>query len=214
MAIPLFLAARPEDLTALPEQYAWMAWDLSEELPAKLPQEAMVVVTDRGKPRSQDLSPLEGCGAVLLDFQQADCEQTARAAEAIVRRCSIVGVSEHYAEELDCPVFVSPVPPDRPLKAHLESWRGRELWLDLSPSPIRITVTAQGSRRESLSALPAPNHVHRDKELFCHYGIDANNERILFDLWRTKEDMKNLLSAAEAFGVTCAIGLYQELGMW
>ena len=214
MAIPLFLAAHPDEPAVLPEHYAWLAWDLSEELPASLPRESMVVVTDRVIPRFQNITRLTQCASVLLDFQHPDSPQTRRVAEAIVRSCPVVGVSEPYAAKLDCPVFVSPVPPDRPLENHLAPWHGREIWLDLSPSPTRITVTAEGSRREILSSPPTPNHVHKDNGLFCHYGMEIRDERIVFELWRTREDMENLLSAAKTFGVTRAVGLYQELGIW
>lgn len=225
MAIPLFLAAHPLEVAPLPQNFAWMACHFSEkgltDLPQRLPKGAMVILTDEIPPRQQEpelvaeqLATIH-CGAVLLDFQRPGCERTAQMASAIVKKCHCpVGVTEYYAEGLQCPVFLSPVPPDRPLEAHLNAWKGRELWLDLSPSPTRITVTAEGSRTDPLPAIPAPTQPHQDLDLCCHYCIATESDRITFDLWRTREDLAALLSAAKSFGATRAVGLYQELGSW
>ena len=179
----------------------------------------MVILNDEIPPQGQDpeavaerLAELP-CAAVLLDLQRPGCELTARITEAVIKYCRCpVGVTEFYAAGLDCAVFLSPVPPDRPLEEYLKPWQHREIWLDLAPSPTRITVTAEGSRSSPLPAIPSPQH--RDRALFCHYRIEASPERIDFDLWRTKEDLADLLTAAERHGVTRAVGLYQELGSW
>lgn len=225
MAIPLFLAARSGESVVFPEHYAWMACPFSDRglavLPRRLPKGSMVVLTDEIPPREQD--PLAVAAqlaersypALLLDFQRPDCRQTNRMAEVIAANCPFpVGITEHYAGDLNCPVFLAPIPPDQQIEAHLKRWQGREIWLDLSPSPTRITVTENGSRSEHLPAIPVPVHIHRQQELFCHYGIEVQQDCIIFELWRTKEDLAGLLDAVKPLGVTRAIGLYQELGDW
>ena len=225
MAIPLFLAAHPAEVAAWPEHYAWMACRFSEQgltnLPQKLPEGAMVILTDEIPPRQQDpelvakeLSQLS-CSAILLDFQRPGCDLTARITAEIAKHATCpVGVAESYANAAACAVFLSPVPPERPLEDHLRPWWDRELWLDLSPSPTRITVTSEGSQTEPLRTTPTAGSCHRDQALCCHYKIQITPKHIDFDLWRTKEDLTDLLSVAESLGVTLAIGLYQELGDW
>ena len=50
-----------------------------------------------------------------------------------------------------------------------------------------------------------------DSALHCHYHIKTFDDHIDFTLWRTREDLTNLLREAETLGVTLAVGLWQEL---
>ena len=51
-----------------------------------------------------------------------------------------------------------------------------------------------------------------DTALHCHYKIEEFENRIDFHLYRTCEDLRQLLKDAKSHGVTTAVGLYQELG--
>ena len=58
----------------------------------------------------------------------------------------------------------------------------------------------------------APEGCHREETLFCHYCVDMEENAARFTLWRTREDLGNLMAEAEKLGVSTAVGLYQELG--
>jgi hypothetical protein len=48
--------------------------------------------------------------------------------------------------------------------------------------------------------------------LCCSYRIDIQEDRALFTIGRTHEDLQNLMVQAEELGIQKAIGLYQQLG--
>ena len=188
-----------------------------QALPRKLPEGAMVVLTDEIPPLDPDAAAVAAelsrlpCRALLLDFQRPGHMPTARLAAAIAEACPFpVAVAEPYARGLDCPVFLPPVPPDLPVEEALSPWWGREIWLDLAPSPTRITVTAEGSRREAVAAIPAKGQIHREPELRCHYQIQTGPEAIRFTLWRDRQDLRALMAAAEPLGATLAVAFYRE----
>jgi len=119
-------------------------------------------------------------------------------------------VSDLYAGALDCPVFLPPVPPSVPLWAHLLPWQGRNIWLELGLDGEAILLTGEGSSVTSLPRFFPSEEGFSDTSLHCHYTIDVN-ETARFTLWRTREDLKDLIKEAEELGVSGFVGLYQEL---
>jgi hypothetical protein len=149
------------------------------------------------------------CGGLLLDFQRpGNPEQQALAQLLTTSLPCPVGVSEFYARELNCPVFLPPVPADRPVKDYLSPWQGREIWLEAALDGITLNLTQAGCTEAPLTGFPEDGW--QDKRLHCHYSIETSENAAIFHLWRTAEDLQALL--ADAPGVTRAIGLWQELG--
>ena len=230
MALPLYLAmtaAEFQKCSLLPEYGAWMACHYSpyglglSNLPRYLPEGAMLILNDRTPARGHDpeciacqLQALEESlhyKYILLDFQRPDSLENASVAKAILSALSCpVGVSESFARELTCPVFLPPPPPHVPLAEHLATWQGREIWLEAALESEVITVTEKESTQSSL-ATPFAEDGLEDTGLHCRYRIRAYEDRIDFTLWRTGEDLFALLREAEALGVTLSVGLWQEL---
>ena len=231
MAIPLILAMTGAEIskkTVLPPFISWMACHFSPygtgltNLPDSIPPGSMVIVNDRTPVCGHDpelilhqLSALieeTQCSSILLDFQRPDEPQTAAITDAIVNGLPCpVGVSEPYARGHSCPVFLPPVPPHIPLAEYAAPWEGREVWLEAALDASRITVTPDGSTIVPLSGAVQSDACHHDSELCCHYHMAVQTDRIQFHLYRTWEDLKDLLAAAEKTVITKAIGLYQEL---
>ena len=101
--------------------------------------------------------------------------------------------------------------PTVPLESYLKPWQGQPVWLETALEGQTITLTKHGAAFEANTAsdfLPA----HADAALHCHYHIRQEENALIFHTWRTPEDLKQLLTEAEALGVTLGVGLYQELG--
>ena len=226
MALPLYLAMTAPEFTAcssLPPHPAWMACHFSpygtglSDLPPELGPEAMVILNDRIPPRGHNpghiLAQLERlrCGCILLDFQRSEDPETAAIVRAVLETSHHpVGVSHQYGKDLDCPVFLPPIPLDVSLEFYLAPWQEREIWMEAAADSLRYTVTAQGSVAGPLPQVPEQGKL--DPDLHCHYRVEVLESRAEFSLWRTREDLNALLEAAETLGVTKAIGLWQELG--
>lgn len=226
MVLPLYLAMTAAEFTAcspLPSRPAWMACHFSPYgtglcgLPPDLRSDAMVILNDRiplaGHDPAYILDQLAQvkCGCILLDFQRPDVPETVALTQAIVEaETRPVGVSPFYCQGLNCPVFLPPVPPDTPLESYLAPWEGRELWLEAALDGMVWTVTEHGSRPGPLPRIP--DRGFRDDDLFCRCRVGIFDDRAEFSLWRTREDLDALLTAAASHGVTKAIGLWQELG--
>ena len=231
MAIQQFLAmtgAEIEKRSPLPPHIAWMACHFSpyatglSNIPKNLPAGSMVIVNDRTPVYHHDpvliaeqLSKMEEnicCSSILLDFQRQNVPETVEIVRAIIEQVSCpVGVTEHYAKDFDCAVFLPPVPPHLPPEAYLRPWQKREIWLELALDGTRIAVTESGCKFDPLDFLKPAEDCHHDPELHCHYHTTVSDEQISFHLYRRSEDLLSLLSAAEALGVEKAVGLYQEL---
>lgn len=148
------------------------------------------------------------CRCLLLDFQRPGIAAQAELARLLTERLPCpVGVSDLYARELGCPVFLSPAPPDVPLKAHLAPWTGREIWLDAALDGITLILAENGCTATPLSDFP--ERGLKDDKLHCHYTVESP---ATFHLWRTRDDLDALLKEAEMLGVTKTVGLWQELG--
>lgn len=192
-------------------------------LPEELPPDSMVILNDRIPVRGHDpalildqLHALTDClrpACILLDFQRPEEPQTARIAAALAEfpDCPL-GISELYAGPLNCPVFLPPPPPDCLLETWLAPWQGREIWLEAALEHCLVTLTETGSLRESLEFTEPPEDCFQASSLFSRYRIRLTEDAAQFHLYRTKEDLSALLRQAKTFGVTRAVGLYQQLG--
>jgi len=230
MGIPLFLAMTAAEFMATtkkPDKVAWMACHFSPygtgltNLPRTLPENSLLILNDRTpfcghEPEAVSQMLLQTaeefrCRGILLDLQRPGCEKIGRIIKRVLTLPLPVAVSDLYASKYDCPVFLSPPPPHKALADHAAPWQGREIWLETALDSCTITVTKEGSQ-----VLPSPpssgDFPFQDDTLHCHYRIETGQEQICFSLQRTREDVASLLQEAEALGVTCAIGLYQELG--
>lgn len=187
-------------------------------LPDSLPPESLLILSDLmpiqghdpvlvAQQLTQCVQQLNCCG-VLLDFQRPDNPQAQAMAQALCTLPFPVGVSHLYASGLSCPVFLPPCPPHQAAADHLLPWKDRPIWLELSTEQICLTVTQDGCSEHPLcdeEALP-----YRCPELSCHFAQNYSPEKATFRLGRTEEDLNALLDQAEKFGVTKAIGLFQE----
>ena len=227
MALPLYLAQTRVEMgvnSPAPNFFAYMALHFSSSgtglsnFPESLPPGAMLILDDSTPMDRHDairivkelsgLMERQQCESLLLDFQRPDCPELAALAKVISDTLPYpVGVSELYAQGLSCPVFLSPVPPDRPLHEHLAPWTGREIWLEAALDGMELTLTEAGC--STCPLLEPPQAGLADKRLYCHYDIRLDSAA-RFRLWRTQEDLDILLQKAENTGVTRAIGLWQE----
>lgn len=231
MAIHPFLAMTAAEIRTVsdfPPKIAWMACHFSpyctglSNLPRELPPGSLLILDDITPIHGHDPEEIGGqltervekleCSGVLLDFQRPDCEETAALAKHLAGTLPCpVGVSEPYAGELDCPVFLPPAPPDVPLVEYIAPWSGREVWLEMALDGEVISLTEQGAETAPLPWGETFAGGFAQERLHCHYRIETDDNSARFTLWRTREDLEGLLEDAEKFGVTTAVGLYQEL---
>jgi hypothetical protein len=229
MALPLYLAQTPLEMVGNPlsGKLAYMSCHFSpggrglSNMPEMLSPGAVLILDDStpmdthdpeliGKQLSEMVQRYQA-DAFLLDFQRRDVPEQQELAKLLsnVLPCP-VGVSEVYAQGLSCPVFLPPVPPDRPLSEYLRPWQEREIWLEAALDGITLALTEAGCTAEPLWDFPEVGR--NDDRLHCHYSVETAADSAIFNLWRTKEDLDALLSEAESLGVAKAIGLWQELG--
>ena len=71
--------------------------------------------------------------------------------------------------------------------------------------------STKGAVSASLPRKKIHQQYHRDRTLHCSYYVTVAEDRAEFTLFRTKEDLEELLQEAEHLGFTKAVGLYQEL---
>ena len=231
MAIAPFLAMTAAEMYAvssLPSKVAWMACHFSpyglglSNLPQALPTGSLLLVDDVTPPHGHDpvliakqLSACAErlqCSGILLDFQRGGCRETKSIAAHLTAALSYpTAVSEPYAEGLSCPIFLPYLPPSVSLEAYHQPWKGREVWLELSLDSEIITLTEKGTQTLLLPYSDLQQAGFAEQSLHCHYSIQTNEKSARFTLWRTKEDLNELLEEAESLGITAAVGLYQEL---
>lgn len=231
MPLPIYLAMTAAEFAKVSPSsadIAWMACHFSPygtgitNLPADLPPGAMLIVNDRtpvyGHDPERIASQLQklvadlGCSRVLLDLQRPDEAETDVIVKTILSALPCpVGVSQLYAGELDCPVFLPPVPLLETIEAYLSPWQGREIWLELALTDGDYQVTEQGCRLLPFS-FGDKRTIHKEESLHCQYSIDISEDAVTFSINRSREDLRSLCQAAEKNGVRCLIGLYQELG--
>ena len=232
MAIPLYLAMTTAEFagcSSFPAKIGWMACHFSpygtglSNLPDALPKDSLLIVNDRtpicghdpeliAKQLTEQIRQYSPA-ALLLDFQRRNVSETQVLTEHLLTHIACpTAVSECYAAGSDCPVFLPPVPVNKPLSEYIAPWAGREIWLDLAVDAEIITLTAEGAVIAPVVPEESPPLCHREERLHCHYSIETGEDFARFTLWRTKEDVDNLQLAAEALGVHTFVGLRQELG--
>ena len=231
MVIAPFLAMTKAEFRANPNfssPLAWMACHFSpygtgvSNLPRQLPKGSLLILNDRTSwwchdPRlilsqlSQCIETLE-CQGLLLDFQRADVPEEARLAALLCTELPCpVGVSEAYAGELSCPVFLPPLPLGLSLADYLAPWQDREIWLELALSREEILLTEEGCTVTSLPSTSDTGCEHQDTDSHCHYRISVEENQARFTLYRTGDDLDSLLKDAASCGVSTTVGLWQEL---
>lgn len=231
MAIAPFLAMTAAEMrnhAVLPPKIAWMACHFSpygtglSNLPGNLPSGSLLILDDITPPRGHDPARIAeqltqcveilGCSGLLLDFQRQNSSETAALAKYLTEALPCpTAISDCYAGDLDCPVFLPPVPPSVPLEEHLSPWQGRGIWLEIGLCGEMLTLTQQGCTVAPLLH-PDPNRDgFSDPKLHCHYTIETGEKSAGFTLWRTVEDWNAFLKEAESLGVSGTVGLYQEL---
>ena len=231
MEIPMYLAmtaAELRDVKTLNGHMAWLSCLFSpystglSNVPKTLPPGSMLMLNDRmpicghdseliAKTLCNTAKELD-CSGIVLDFQRTGYDALYDVVRAVMdRACCPVGVSDLYASGFDCPVLVPPIALHVLPKDALAPWEGREIWLELSSSGTEICVTEKGSQYTPLLCPSLDGVVHCEPELHCHYTITAKEDRVLFHLGRTKEDQISLLESARELGVSCALGLWQEI---
>ena len=231
MSIPLFFAATAQEIRSIatfPPKIGWMSCHFSPsgsgltDWPRTLPPDSMLILDDRipitiHEPKvvaSQLTQVVEElrCSHVLLDWQRPVTRIANDTLDEIMLRLPCpVAVTDTYARDGRCAVFLPPVPPHIMPEIYLSPWIGREIWLEVALDGTTATVTSDGCQ---VTPVPYPEPMapdHPSTELHCHYHATVDSERIQFHLHRTREDIKNLLTDCEHYGVTLAVGLYQEL---
>lgn len=232
MAIPLYLAMTAAEFrrnTALPKYPAWLSCLFSpystglSNIPAQLPPGSLLILSDRTPVCGHDPKLVKAqleeaiarlcCSAVLLDLQRTGCDAAMTIAKELTALPCPTAVSQGYAEEMDCPVFLPPVPPDVPLEEYLQPWDDREVWLEIAMDSRVIKLTGQGAEYCLRPVGGQTDAGRKDETLHCHYTIRTEGDVAEFTLFRTREDTVDLLEEAEKLGVKLAVGLYQELGV-
>ena len=229
MALPIYLAMTQGEFLhcqSPPAHIAWMESSFSpsglglHQLPKTLAPKSLLMVTDQFPPHHHDpqqvLQQLTGVvkefslSGVVLDFQRPFCQEAARIADTVrdFLPCP-VAVTPPYAENKSSPVFLPPVPANLSAKKYLTPFAGREIWLETELRGLEMTVTADGCTSEPLCT-PLTGDIFEDSLCHCHYTIDVREDRAVFSLRRSPEELQALLSDAEKLGVTKALGLYQE----
>lgn len=229
MAIPYYLAMTAEEIAAspvLPGNIGWMACHFSPyatgltNLPEDLPEGSLLILNDRVPIHGHDPKLIArelaetmerfSCRGLLLDFQNPGCGETAHFFEYLTAHAQYpVGVTEAYAKEASI-LFLPMIPATVPVREYLLPYAGQEIWLEISPAGQTIELTAEGTRFSDEWIVPALPGFS-DDELHCHYHIEEQEDRFLFHVWRSADDLKALMEEAEGCGVKLCVGLYQEL---
>lgn len=234
MAIVPYLAMTATEMgkfSTFPKKTAWMACHFSpyglglSNLPRWLPAGSLLMLDDVTPPNGHDPEYIARqladcletftCHGILLDFQRAGSEEIRSIAEYLTNAlpCPVI-LSEAYGENLNCPVFLSPVPPSVSMQAHCAPWRDRDIWLELGLEGERIILTEEGCTTYPILHPDVNASGFSDINLHCHYSIETNKKSACFTLWRTMEDLKDLMEDAEQSGIVGVAGLYQEIGTW
>lgn len=229
MALPLYLAMTREEIDScpLPAHFAFMACHFSaygkglQDLPDFLSAGCLLILDDRIPVWNHDPKQVAeelcetvtkySCCGLLLDFQKPGESLITDITRSITDALPCpVAVTEAYAEGVNCAVLLSTPKANVPLIKRTQAWPGREWWLEIAPEVIRYTVTKDASTWEEIQESEEA-YCHQDTRLCCSYRIDIQEDRALFTIGRTHEDLQNLMAQAEELGIQKAIGLYQQL---
>ena len=196
MALPLNLAMTQSEIAAadqFPSSLAWMSCQFSPftkgitNIPKSLPEGAMLILDDRQNcfTHSPDLVARQlldavqqfGCESVLLDFQRPADPESLAMVHAIVEALPCpVAVTEEFAKDLTCPVFLAPCPLHMPLQAYLQPWLGRELWMEAALCQEIITVTRNGTTFTPDYPVDLTGGFF-EPNLLCRYRIAVSPEK-------------------------------------
>lgn len=229
MGLPFYLAMTAweyQSCSCLPEKPAWMACHFSSygtalsNIPAEFPKGGLLMVNDRIPPSGHAPEPIArqllqavekfSVQGVILDFQRPFQQELGQIANEILTLLPCpVAVTQAYCTDWKGAVFLPPVPLGMSAEAYLRKWQGRDIWLEISKTPEQLIVTAEGCSRQPQNQLPGMP-VFQEGSLFCHYSTEVQQNRAVFSLWRTDEDLEKMLEQASILGVSGAIGLYQE----
>jgi len=232
MVLPLYLALTAAEISyasPLPNLCAYMACHFSpyteglSNIPDALPFGSVLILNDRipCDHHSADLVAEQlaaaverlGCESVLLDFQRPpDAESCAMVRVILQALPCPVAVTESFAQDFSCAVFLSPAPLHVPLACHLAPWKDREIWLEGALCQERITITKSGTSFEPIFPTQQLEGGFYDAKLHCNYHTVVSGDSITFTLFDTCESLKTKLELARSLGVARAVGLYQELG--
>lgn len=231
MVLPRYLAMTAAEISAFPptDPIAYMACLFSPwtegltNIPDRLPKGSILMLNDRMpcQGHSPDLVAGQltdavthlGCESILLDFQRPPDPESSVMVSNLIRSLPCpVAVTEGFAEDFSCPVFLSPGPLHLPLGEHLAPWKGREIWLEAGLCQESVKVSPQGSVITPIFPTQRLSGGYYDEELCCHYQIKTDPDSITFTLFDTPDSLDKKLEPAREFGVTRAVGLWQELG--
>ena len=161
----------------------------------------------------RDIVELYRCESLLLDFQRPPEPESREMADRIITSLPCpVAVTESFAVDHSCPVFLSPAPLHVPLREYLQPWQGREVWLEAAFGQETITVTEKGTEVAGQFPSEGLEEGFYDEELRCHYRVKTEPNRIIFTIFDTAESLQKKLDLAQSLGVSRAVGLWQELG--
>lgn len=231
MGLQRYLAMTAAEFSSgapFPENPAWMACHFSSyglglsNLPTSLPEGSMVIVNDRTPPQGHDpvliaeqlrrLQQELNVSRFLLDFQRPNDPETKELASVLIFQLDgPVAVTEEYAKDLQCPVFVSAPPPHKDLAAHLAPWSGREIWLESALETERAVVTQKGCQFAVLADATLDEPIFTDHTLHCRYHTQISDKQAVFTMQRREDELFSLLEEAQTLGVALTVGLYQQL---
>lgn len=232
MKITGYIAMTSAEFSAapvLPAHPAWMACHFScyatglTNMPHALPPGSMIIVNDRTPVQGHDpeliaeqlqyLWETQKPDCFLLDLQRPGSPEAGQIVKKLLSTLSCpVGVSDLYAEEFDCPVFLCAPPVDRTLEDHIRHWEGREIWLEIAPDAALATILTSGCQFSPASLRPLQEPVFYDNTVHCHYHTDIRDQAACIHLLRDKEALRRMIRTTELSQVTRAVGLYQQLG--
>lgn len=223
----VFLAQTSQEMAnTQPKKLAYMALHFSpygkglSNIPSDLPKGSILLLDDSMQANNHNpeivvgqltelvhqLSP----AGILLDFQRPATKELEVMAERIVKALPCpVGITEAYAKNLACPVFLPPPPANQALADYLRPWEKQGVYLEIAPEALEITITEAGSTTVQvplLNGLPL-----EDERLHCHYNVEVFENKVVFTICRHKKDLNSVVREAEHLGVLGCVGLYKEL---
>ena len=193
-------------------------------IPSALPNGSMLILNDqiplsghdphRIADQLAEAAQTLDCDSLLLDFQRSGSRETADLCRLLCQDfpCPL-GISHHYAKDLDCCVFLPPPALDMPLSEHLKPWAGRKIWLEAALDAAEFTVTEDGCKVTPLPYLHSKEETFIEDSLHCRYLCQVDPNQIRFSLYRTDDQLVGLLQEADTLGIEKAVGLYQQLGI-
>lgn len=228
MPLPIYLAMTAAEFRKNPKisaRIGWMACHFSpygtglSNFPTQLPEGSLLILNDRTPVCGHDpaliaeqLLSLTGqfrCSRVLLDLQRPGNEETTKIVRVILQALPCpVAVSEAYGASFSCPIFLPPIPILQAPAQYLSPWQGREIWLEADLRQTNYLITESGAVSEPYRRMDE-TVVHHDQALCCRYCMADTPEGLRFSI---QNDPQLFHPSVEALGVTCMIGLYQELG--